>query len=73
MNEQEFLKKMQEDILDTDEEITMDTVLEDIEEWDSLAFVSFIAMAKVMNRNDIDRKAVRGAEKVGELYELICQ
>lgn len=73
MNEQEFLKKMQEDILDTDEEITMDTVLEDIEEWDSLAFVSFIAMAKVMNRNDIDRKAVRGAEKVEDLYELISQ
>lgn len=51
----------------------MDTVLEDIEEWDSLAFVSFIAMAKVMNHNDIDRKAVRGTEKVEDLYELISQ
>ena len=39
MNEQDFLKKMQEEILDTEEEIKMDTLLKDIEEWDSLAYV----------------------------------
>lgn len=71
MNEQDFLKKMQEEILDTEEEIKMDTLLKDIEEWDSLAYVSFIALARVLNRDDIDRKAVRGAEKVEDLYELL--
>ena len=45
MSEQDFLMKMQEEILDTEDEITMGTKLSDIEEWDSLAFVSFMAFA----------------------------
>ena len=44
MSEQTFLTKMQEEVLDTEMEISMDTLLGDIEEWDSLSVVSFIAM-----------------------------
>ena len=40
----QFLEKMM-DILDCEQEITMKTVLADLEEWDSLSLVSFMAMA----------------------------
>ena len=44
MNEEIFIEKMM-DILDAEEEITMDTQLDDVEEWDSLSVVSYVAMA----------------------------
>ena len=47
MTEQVFLTKLQEDVLDTDADITMDMKLDDIVEWDSLSSVSFIAMVNV--------------------------
>lgn len=71
MTEQEFLTKMQEDILDTEEEITMDTPLADIEEWDSLAFVSFLAMAKLAGKKPA-REAIQRSKTVGELYALLA-
>ena len=42
MNRVEFLEKMV-DVLQTDDEITFETKLEDLEEWDSLAVMSTIA------------------------------
>lgn len=72
MNEQEFLTKMQEDILDTEDEIAMDTVLADVEEWDSLAFVSFIAMAKLATGKKVERQAIQSAKTVRNLYELLA-
>lgn len=44
MTENAFIEKMV-DLMDTEDELTMDTNLLDIEEWDSLSFVSFIAFA----------------------------
>lgn len=70
MTEQDFLQKMQEDILDTDEELTMDTTLNDIEEWDSLSYVSFVALAK-MNGVAVERSAIRNAETIGDLFNLL--
>ena len=42
MNENVFIEKMV-DLMDTEDDIQMDTALEDIEEWDSLSYVSFLA------------------------------
>lgn len=71
MTEQEFLTKMKEDVLDTEDEISMDTDLLDIEEWDSLSFVSFIAMVKVATGKKLERKAIQAAETVQDLYNLV--
>lgn len=70
MNEEKFLELMTE-ILDTEEDITMETVLEDLEEWDSLSYVMFQSqmldlLKKVMNPNE-----VKNAKTIGDLYELI--
>ncbi|MCI6100474.1 MAG: hypothetical protein MR630_03345 [Selenomonas sp.] len=71
MTEQEFLTKMKEDILDTEEEITMQTQLGNIEEWDSLAFVSFLAMAKLTTEKKIEKTSIQSAQTVQELYSLL--
>lgn len=42
MNKKQFLEEMVE-VLQTEDEITMDTVLEDLEEWDSLSIMSTMA------------------------------
>lgn len=42
MNKEQFLEEMLE-VLQTEDEITMDTVLEDLEEWDSLSIMSTMA------------------------------
>lgn len=42
MNREEFLAKMQ-DALQSEGEITFDTVLDDIEEWDSISKMAVIA------------------------------
>ena len=71
MTEQEFIEKMQEDVLDTDVDITLDMALSDVEEWDSLSFVSFIAMAKEAGFTNVNREVVNEAKTVKDLFELV--
>ena len=71
MTEKEFIEKMQEDVLDTDADITLDMVLSDVEEWDSLSFVSFIAMAKESGFTNVNREVVNEAKTVKDLFELV--
>ena len=42
MNREEFLEEMT-DVLQTEEDLTFDTVLADLEEWDSLSIMSTMA------------------------------
>ncbi len=42
MNTQEFLTEMQ-DVLQTEEDLSMDTVLDDLDEWDSLSVMATMA------------------------------
>lgn len=71
MTEQEFIEKMQEDVLDTDADISLDMALTDVEEWDSLSFVSFIAMAKESGFINVNRDVVNEAKTVKDLFELV--
>lgn len=68
MNEQEFLEKMVE-IMDTEAELEMNSNLEDIEEWDSLSYVAFLALCQSEDR-DVIPKDVRNAKTINELYAL---
>lgn len=71
MTKEQFLVKIQEEVLDTDQEITMESTLEELDEWDSLAFVSYIAMANTAAGKKVDRTAVQAAVTVGDLYALL--
>ncbi len=67
---EEFLVKLQ-DMMDSEDELTMDTILTDIEEWDSLSFVGFMAMANAEYGKKISPKDLRKSETVRDLYNLI--
>ena len=70
MTNETFLEKMA-DILDAEEEISFDTELSGLEEWDSLSIVSYIAMANASCGMKVDVKKVREAVTIGDLYDLL--
>ena len=70
MTKDTFIEKMA-DILDAEEEISFDTELSGLEEWDSLSIVSYIAMANASCGMKVDVKKVREAVTIGDLYDLL--
>ena len=72
MDEKNFLEKMTE-LLDTEQKIAMDSELDTIEEWDSLSFVSFLAMANTCYNAQIAPASVKKAVTVRDLFELLRQ
>lgn len=60
------------DLLDTEAEIGMDTLLEDIEQWDSLSIVSFAAMADIEYGKKIIATDLKKAKTVHDLYALVA-
>lgn len=70
MSEEKFLEKMA-DILDMEAGITMDTKLQDLEEWDSLSIVSYISMVNTECDKRVAVKEVREAESIRDLYCLL--
>ena len=70
MTEKEFLDIMDE-ILDTEESVAMDTVLDDLEEWDSLSYVMFQAQMMKKIEKKMEPKDVKAAKTVEDLYRLI--
>lgn len=67
---EQFLEKMM-DILDCEQDVTMETVLADLEEWDSLSLVSFMAMANAAYGKKIILADVKMAKTIEDLYELV--
>ncbi len=71
MSKEEFLEQML-DVLNREEEISLDDKLEDIDEWDSLGYVAFLAMAAEYAEKSIRASEVRNAKTVGDLYNLVA-
>jgi len=77
MNVNDFLKVMKDEVLDTDMSISLDTLLVDIEEWDSLSVVSFLALVKKLSNRkerkntDVNIKMVQNAKTIQDLYNLL--
>lgn len=69
MTKEQFLEKLT-DILDYEGEIICDMRLSEIEEWDSLSYISFLAYSKTIGK-DINIALVKNAETVQDLYNLI--
>lgn len=67
---EQFIEKII-DVMDIEEEITADTILEDLEEWDSLSLVSFMAMANAAYGKKVVAADVKMAKTVADLYELV--
>lgn len=70
MTEKIFLEKMV-DILDSEMDITMDTKLNEIEEWDSLSAVGYVAMANTVCGKKVNPEDIKKAEYIKDLYNLL--
>ena len=69
MTEQMFIENLTE-LMDTEAQLTMDTRLAEIEEWDSLSHVTFVAMCVSDGKDDVKSQDVRAAQHVRDLYRL---
>lgn len=65
MTKEEFLKKFT-DILQTEETITLDSVLDDLEDWDSLTTMSTVSWL-LENKIQITVKEIASYKTVGEI------
>lgn len=70
MAEKEFLEKLV-DILDYEDELAIDMELEDIEEWDSLGVITFLAEMDKYASTQIKADDVKNAGTVADLYALL--
>lgn len=70
METKDFLEKMM-DILDCEEELALETRLEDIEEWDSLGVLAFLAETERYASSPVKAEDVKAAKTVGDLYALL--
>ena len=69
MNEKTFLEEMKK-ILDN-ENIRLDSALADIEEWDSLSILGYVALAVHSCDKNISPAQIRDCATVGDLYALL--
>jgi len=70
MEQTKFLEELT-DLMDTEEELSMTTVLADIEEWDSLSRVAFLAFCTRSGVQQVTPKQVNEAKTVQELYDMM--
>lgn len=70
MDEKDFLEQLT-DLMDTEEELTMDRELSTIEEWDSLSHVAFLAMCASSGQKKVYPQEVKAAKTVHDLYQLV--
>ncbi len=71
MSEQEFLDKMME-IMDTEYPLAMDTKLDDVDEWDSLSYITFLTMCKGMQKQ-VQPQAIKESKTVADLYDIFTE
>lgn len=70
MKVEEFLKTLA-DIMDTETELTLDTNLSDVEEWDSLSLVSFLSFCNARLKRPILPEEIKNAQTVKDLYAMV--
>lgn len=67
-----FLDNIQS-FLDTEKELTPETCLHDIEDWDSLATVSFLAMVNVEYDKVLSKTEINKNWTLKELFDFVKQ
>jgi acyl carrier protein len=73
MDEKSFIANMEE-LLEVDTGfLSTDTALTNIEQWDSLAFVSFLAMADSKYNVKVAPTELRQCKTIGELMKLVSK
>ena len=69
MNAETFLKNLVE-LIDTEEKLTLETKLADVEDWDSLSLVSFLSFCNSKLKLSLTPEEVKAAQTVSDLFNL---
>ena len=69
MQTEEFIKKLTE-IIDTEEKLTLETKLTDIEDWDSLSLVGFLSFCNSKLKLSVTPEEVKAAKTVADLFKI---
>lgn len=70
MGVNDFLEKLK-DILDCEEDLTLDLELDELDEWDSLGILGFLAEMERHSTKTLQARDVKKAKTVRDLYALI--
>lgn len=70
MNTQEFLENFKEAI-ESEENLTLETNFRELDEWDSLASLSVIAMLDEEYDRVIEGDKFKALKTIGEIWEII--
>ena len=70
ISQEQFIHDLQ-NMLKTDEELTIDMDLLDIEAWDSFSMVAFMAMIEEKYQVKLDKFTVAEAVLVEDLYDAV--
>ena len=70
ISQEQFINDLQ-NMLKTDEELTIDMDLLDIEAWDSFSMVAFTAMAEEKYQVKLDKFTVAEAVLVEDLFDAV--
>ena len=69
MDEKDFLERMKV-ILDK-EDISIDTSLSDLEEWDSISVISYVALANTSFNKEISPEQIQTCKTIRDLYSIL--
>jgi len=71
MELEKFLETLEE-IMETDDKLTLEIVLEDMPEWDSVSMVSFFSFCTVnFPAVKVLPEQIKGAKTVKDLWEIV--
>ena len=70
MSTEEFLTNIKQ-ILETDEDLTLETKLEDLKDWDSFSLTDFLALCDEHTSRRIETDELKDAKTVNDLYKII--
>jgi len=69
MTKEEFIEQMQ-DVLQTDAELTMETVLDELEEWDSLSIMATMAF---LDKNFGVKTAIKDYREMATIGDIAAK
>ena len=69
MQAENFIKSLTE-IIDTEEKLTLETKLSDLEDWDSLSLVGFLSFCNSKLKLPVTPEEVKAAQTVADLFKI---
>ena len=70
MKVDEFLTTLK-DMMDTETDLTLETKLSEVEEWDSLSLVTFLSYCNAKLNRPVEPEELKSAQTVNDLYKLL--